>query len=105
MRQELAGTCVYLEILQKTTSGPDSSKDNIQRIRGLKDSNATLSATELGTVVHSNEEKLDWVAEEKLVSFCANVLKEASDFQSSIGDTTMEIHRVLELRSPVTVKV
>lgn len=107
MRQELAGTCVYLEILQKTTSGPDTSKDNCEQIRCLQDSNTSLTTTVPGTVMHSNaDEKIDWVAEEKLVSFCAHVLKEASDFQSSVGDTTtMEIHRVLELRSPVIVKV
>ena len=107
MRQELAGTCVYLEILQKATSGPDTSKDNCQQIRGLQESNTSLTTTVAGTVLHSNaDEKLDWVAEEKLVSFCAHVLKEASDFQSSVGDTTtVEIHRVLELRSPVIVKV
>lgn len=46
------------------------------------------------------------IAEEKLVSFCAQVLREASDFQSDSGDATnMDIHLVLELRSPVIVKV
>ncbi|KAJ0623328.1 hypothetical protein HanIR_Chr01g0030631 [Helianthus annuus] len=45
-------------------------------------------------------------AEEKLASFCGQVLKEASDFQTNIGDSTnMEIHQVLELRSPIVVKV
>lgn len=55
---------------------------------------------------YSADEKLGRIAEEKLVSFCGNVLKEASDFQTSAGETTdMEIHRVLELRSPVIVRV
>lgn len=46
------------------------------------------------------------IAEKKLVSFCAQVLREASDFQSDSGETTnMDSHLVLELRSPVIVKV
>ncbi|XP_020551182.1 brefeldin A-inhibited guanine nucleotide-exchange protein 5 isoform X2 [Sesamum indicum] len=83
LRQELAGTCIYLDILQKTTSTVD-----IHREGDIK------------------EEKLEGVAEEKLVSFCEQVLREASDFQSSIEETNnMDIHRVLELRSPIIVKV
>ena len=52
------------------------------------------------------DEELVGIAEAKLVSFCAQVIREASEFQSSMGETTnMDIHRVLELRSPVIVKV
>lgn len=52
------------------------------------------------------DKKLEMVAEEKLVSFCGQVLREASEIQSSLGETiNMDIHRVLELRSPVIVKV
>ncbi|KAL0382599.1 UNVERIFIED_CONTAM: Brefeldin A-inhibited guanine nucleotide-exchange protein 5 [Sesamum calycinum] len=72
LRQELAGTCIYLDILQKTTSTID-----IHREGDIK------------------EEKLEGVAEEKLVSFCEQVLREASDFQASIEETNnMDIHRV-----------
>ncbi|KAD4982629.1 hypothetical protein R6Q59_002233 [Mikania micrantha] len=86
LRQELAGTCIYLDALQKTTS------------RVNLDQNGSLNEDDDATV------KTD--AEEKLVSFCGQVLKEASDFQSSIGDTTnMEIHQVLGLRSPIIVTV
>ena len=87
MRQELEGTCVYLDILQRTTSELETSQES--------------------TVANSNEdEQLDRVAEEKLVSFCGQVLKEASELQSVVGGTNnMEIHRVLELRSPIIVKV
>ncbi|KAL2249198.1 UNVERIFIED_CONTAM: Brefeldin A-inhibited guanine nucleotide-exchange protein 5, partial [Sesamum indicum] len=71
LRQELAGTCIYLDILQKTTSTVD-----IHREGDIK------------------EEKLE------------GVLREASDFQSSIEETNnMDIHRVLELRSPIIVKM
>lgn len=88
LRQELAGTTIYLDILQKSISGFDYNDDS--------------SVTQ-----HSkDEEKLEGLAEEKLVSFCEQVLREASDLQSSVGDTTnMDIHRVLELRSPVIIKV
>lgn len=89
LRQELAGTCIYLDALQKTTSGVDSEK---------KGESETSNEEDDVTV------KTD--AEEKLVSFCGQVLKEASDFQSSIGESTnMEIHQVLGLRSPIIVTV
>ncbi|KAL6516751.1 Brefeldin A-inhibited guanine nucleotide-exchange protein 5 [Orobanche hederae] len=83
LRQELAGTCIYLDILQKTTTPFNSHNEEDVK-----------------------EEKLEGIAEEKLVSFCEQVLREASDIQSNMEETTnMEIHRVLELRSPVIVKV
>ncbi|KAM1605801.1 hypothetical protein PS2_026498 [Malus domestica] len=84
LRQELAGTVIYLEILQKATSGVSADKE------GETD----------------GEEKVEGLAEEKLVSFCEQVLREASDLQSGSGETTnMDIHRVLELRSPIIIKV
>lgn len=83
LRQELTGTSIYLDILQKAT--------------------VTINM-EKGEVV--KEEKLERIAKEKLVSFCERVLREASDFQTIMEETTnMDIHRVLELRSPVIVKV
>ncbi|PIN20402.1 Guanine nucleotide exchange factor [Handroanthus impetiginosus] len=83
LRQELAGTCIYLDILQKTTTTVDINKEEDVK-----------------------EEKIVGIAEEKLVSFCEQVLREASEFHSSMEETTnMDIHRVLELRSPIIVKV
>ncbi|XP_059461146.1 brefeldin A-inhibited guanine nucleotide-exchange protein 5 [Corylus avellana] len=98
LRQELAGTCIYMDILQKATSGYDARKE--------RDPN-THPDTDTTSANNSNaEEKLERVAEEKLVSFCEQVLREASDVQASVGETTnMDIHRVLELRSPIIVKV
>lgn len=92
LRQELAGTCIYLDALQKTTSRVDQNQ------KGESETSDSLDEDDV-TV------KTD--AEEKLVSFCGQVLKEASDFQSSIGETTtnMEIHQVLGLRSPIIVTV
>ncbi|CAA2986702.1 brefeldin A-inhibited guanine nucleotide-exchange 5 [Olea europaea subsp. europaea] len=83
LRQEFAGTCIYLDILHKTTAAVNNQKEE-----------------------HVKEEKLQGVAEEKIVSFFEQVLREAFDFQSSMeGTTNMDIHQVLELRSPIIVKV
>ncbi|XP_057520110.1 brefeldin A-inhibited guanine nucleotide-exchange protein 5 [Amaranthus tricolor] len=103
LRQELAGTSIYLDILQKSTSELNSSNENNLQ---TSDSNASPMQKDISPKAYSADEKLGRIAEEKLVSFCGNVLKEASDFQTSAGETTdMEIHRVLELRSPVIVRV
>ncbi|KAK6136359.1 hypothetical protein DH2020_029889 [Rehmannia glutinosa] len=68
--------------------------------------NLRLPAVNIHKEEAVKEEKLEGIAEEKLVSFCEQVLREASDIQSNVGETTnMDIHRVLELRSPVIVKV
>lgn len=92
LRQELAGTTIYLEILHKSTV----------------DNDANGSAEEAnGVSVESDEqEKLKNLAEGKLVSFCGQILKEASDLQPSTGETaSADIHRVLDLRAPVIIKV
>ncbi|XP_076950477.1 brefeldin A-inhibited guanine nucleotide-exchange protein 5-like [Bidens hawaiensis] len=88
LRQEFTGTCIYLEALHKTTSGVALNQNG-----------------ELKTDDEDND-RVKTDAEEKLAAFCCQVLKEASNFQTSIGDSTsMEIHQVLELRSPIVVKV
>lgn len=97
LRQELAGTCIYLDILQKTTG---------HCIKNEEHSEANGSSEADHTSFNSDEEKLVGIAEDKLVSFCEQVLKEASALQSNVVESTnMDIHRVLELRSPVIVKV
>lgn len=103
LRQELAGTCIYLDVLQKTTAGVHSNGDG----RSVCDDvDSTSVNDDASSAKPFKEEKLGGIAEEKLVSFCGQVLKEASEFQASVGETTnMEIHRVLELRSPIIVKV
>ncbi|XP_051140030.1 brefeldin A-inhibited guanine nucleotide-exchange protein 5-like isoform X2 [Andrographis paniculata] len=83
LRQELSGTCIYLEILLRTTAAVDNPDEE-----AIKD------------------DKIKAIAEDKLVSFCEHVLSEASNFQNSMEETTdMDVHRVIELRSPITVKV
>ncbi|XP_042038704.1 brefeldin A-inhibited guanine nucleotide-exchange protein 5-like isoform X1 [Salvia splendens] len=83
LRQELTATSIYLNILLKTTAAVEVQDDEAAK-----------------------EEKPKGIAEEKLVSFFEQVLREASDFQSSMEETAnMELHRVLELRAPIIVKV
>ncbi|CAK9186362.1 unnamed protein product, partial [Ilex paraguariensis] len=100
LRQEIVGTCVYLDVLQKTTAGVDPCREDSLQTNVPRDvDNATLTE-------HNEDQKLQGIAEEKLVSFCGQILREASDFQFSVGETTnMDIHRVLELRSPIIVKI
>ncbi|KAJ7980503.1 Brefeldin A-inhibited guanine nucleotide-exchange protein like [Quillaja saponaria] len=107
LRQELAGTSVYLDVLQKTTSVFNTSEEGSQKSTVFQDADDSPSDNGSSIIQHSDaEEKLERIAEEKLVSFCEQVLREASDLQSSSGETTnMDIHRVLELRSPIIVKV
>lgn len=106
LRQELVGTGIYLDILQKTIS-----QSNTSRAKPLEDASADVDTTSVDnnssmSELTKVEENLEGIAEEKLVSFCGQILREVSDLQLSIGETAnMDIHRVLELRSPITVKV
>ncbi|XP_027369107.1 brefeldin A-inhibited guanine nucleotide-exchange protein 5 isoform X1 [Abrus precatorius] len=106
LRQELAGTGIYLDILQKATYGFETNKEKSRESDGLQDADSTADNGMSVTQLSDAEEKFERVAEEKLVSFYDQVLREASDLQSSTGETTnMDIHRVLELRAPIIVKV
>ncbi|XP_042389327.1 brefeldin A-inhibited guanine nucleotide-exchange protein 5-like isoform X1 [Zingiber officinale] len=84
LRQEMTGTSIYLEILHKST-GTDINKNSHKPL--------------------NSEEKLLNVAEEKLVAFCGQILMEASDLKRSSEVGSANIHRVLDLRAPVIVKV
>ncbi|KAK3127408.1 hypothetical protein QOZ80_7AG0572890 [Eleusine coracana subsp. coracana] len=91
LRQELAGTNIYLEILHKSTVEYDANETT-----------ETVEANGFSV----EQEKLKNLAEGKLVSFCGQILKEASDLQPSTGETaSADIHRVLDLRAPVIVMV
>ncbi|KAJ7955363.1 Brefeldin A-inhibited guanine nucleotide-exchange protein like [Quillaja saponaria] len=107
LRQEIAGTSVYLDILHKSTSDFNTNKERSQQFNSFEDADTAPADNGLSTIQHcSTDEKLERIAEEKLVSFCEQVLREASDLQSSSGETTnMDIHRILELRSPIIIKV
>ncbi|KAE8675994.1 hypothetical protein F3Y22_tig00111640pilonHSYRG00235 [Hibiscus syriacus] len=97
LRQELAGTCIYLDVLRKTTSG---FTDNIgQNIESNSSQDTDISSDNNGSRLAEQsyaETKLEGIAEEKLVSFCAQVLGDTSDLQSMIGETSsVDIHHVL----------
>ncbi|XP_020597814.1 brefeldin A-inhibited guanine nucleotide-exchange protein 5 isoform X2 [Phalaenopsis equestris] len=105
LRQEIAGTSVYLDILQKSTSRSSYDNDELAC--------TNVSFHEIGTrsersdtEIKNPEVKLKLLAEEKLVSFCGQILKEASDLQpGTIESSNAEVHRVLDLRAPIVVKV
>ncbi|KAG4144466.1 hypothetical protein ERO13_D05G038800v2 [Gossypium hirsutum] len=107
LRQELAGTCIYLDVLHKTTSGFNDNNGQLLEPKSSHDTDVSSDNNGSELAEHSYEEtKLEGIAEEKLVSFCAQVLRDTSDLQSTIGETSsVDIHRVLDLRSPVIVKV
>lgn len=103
LRQELAGTGIYLEILQKATTCFETKEAESD---GFQDADSTeVNGSSIALDLDA-EQKFERLAEEKLVSFCEQVLREASDLQSSTGEANnMDIHRVLELRAPIIVKV
>lgn len=111
LRQELAGTSIYLDILQKTTAGINSVREESTETTVAQSGNSFINndATssdkfqEQGSI---KEDKFQQIAEEKLVTFCGQVLREASEFQSCTTESAnMDVHQVLELRSPIIVKV
>ncbi|XP_058108815.1 brefeldin A-inhibited guanine nucleotide-exchange protein 5 [Magnolia sinica] len=106
LRQEIAGTSIYLDILQKTTSRYSTDSKGSTDINGSHSVDASFINDPSSTEIAGAEEKLKGMAEEKLISFCGQILKEASDLQPSTGDAaSVDIHRVFELRSPIIVKV
>ncbi|KAK1263102.1 Brefeldin A-inhibited guanine nucleotide-exchange protein 5 [Acorus gramineus] len=105
LRQELAGTSIYLDILHKTTSTCVTTSKQVNS-NGYHPAEASSANDSSHLKESDSEEKLEGMAEEKLVSFCEQMLKEASDLQPSTGDAaSIDTHRVLELRAPVIVKV
>ncbi|KAF7836855.1 brefeldin A-inhibited guanine nucleotide-exchange protein 5 [Senna tora] len=98
LRQESTAISIYLDILQKSTLGVDTEEE--ENADTILDNGLSISQ-------HSKEEsKLVKIAEEKMVTLFEQVLNEASDLQAGAGEmANMDIHRVLELRAPVIVKV
>ncbi|XP_020257824.1 brefeldin A-inhibited guanine nucleotide-exchange protein 5 isoform X3 [Asparagus officinalis] len=102
LRQEIEGTSIYLDILDKTTSTNDSNSDEHINVNGSRE---TVVSDDFAETSNS-EEKLKILAEEKLVAFCGQILKEASDLQPLTGEAaSADMHRVLDLRAPIVVKV
>ncbi|KAG1347145.1 brefeldin A-inhibited guanine nucleotide-exchange protein 5 [Cocos nucifera] len=105
LRQEIAGASIYLEILHKSTTVSNSKSSEYVNSNGVPAERTSTNDANHGEDANA-EEKLRSFAEEKLVSFCGQVLKEASDLQPSMGEVaSADIHRVLDLRAPVIVKV
>ncbi|RAL43783.1 hypothetical protein DM860_014284 [Cuscuta australis] len=105
IRQELAGTSIYLDMLHKSTAEINDVKDETQETCKSQDADLLARSDETSTM-EVEEDKLQGVAEQKLVLFCGKILREASEFQSSTGDVpSTDVHQVLELRSPITVMV
>ncbi|KAH7669024.1 guanine nucleotide-exchange factor protein [Dioscorea alata] len=100
LRQEIKGTSIYLDILHKSTTNIEEPVvSNDQQMEAVENNS---------TYGHSanDDEQLKSLAEQKLVSFCSEILKEASDLQPSTGDAaSADVHRVLDLRAPVIIKV
>uniref|UniRef100_A0A1D1YN54 Brefeldin A-inhibited guanine nucleotide-exchange protein 2 n=1 Tax=Anthurium amnicola TaxID=1678845 RepID=A0A1D1YN54_9ARAE len=97
LRQEISGTSIYLDILHKSTS---------RYGMGNNIANEELSVNSGYSETAIEEKNLEGIAEEKLVSFCGQILKEAAELQSSsLEAASVDIHRALELRAPVIVKV
>nr|KYP57779.1 Brefeldin A-inhibited guanine nucleotide-exchange protein 2 [Cajanus cajan] len=104
LRQELTGTGIYLDILQKATYGFETKKEKSLESEVFQDEDS--AAVNGLSITQDSDVEIERLAEEKLVSFCELVLREASELQSITGETTnMDIHRVLELRAPIIVKV
>lgn len=100
LRQEIEGTSIYLDILHKTTS-TDVANTVDEHVKGNNGSEDDASSETV-----NSDDRLKSLAEEKYVAFCEQILKDASDLQTVTGEAaSADIHRVLDLRAPVIVKV
>lgn len=104
LRQEMKGTSIYLDILRKTTTGCDTGEAKHVDNDGNTEKNSTISTH--SDEVSGGDENLKVIAEEKTVSFFEQILKDASELHSSTGEAaSVDIHRVLEMRAPIIIKV
>nr|GMC77338.1 brefeldin A-inhibited guanine nucleotide-exchange protein 5 [Ipomoea batatas] len=106
LRQELTGTSIYLDVLHKATAEANTEKDEMDKTGVSQNGDYLGRSSDETSIMEIEEDEFEGVAEQKLVSFCVKVLSDASDFQFSTEDnTSTDAHQVLELRSPVIVKV
>eukprot|EP00250_Pteridium_aquilinum_P021613 c25178_g1_i1 orf=72-5432(+) len=103
LRQELEGTRIYLTILNRSITECETHTEHTPL------SNGPLphpEADESEDVLKGEQGSVREAAEERMVSFCAHILKEASVSQPTIGDVLeAETFFAATLRSPVVVKV
>eukprot|EP00249_Psilotum_nudum_P022212 c28418_g1_i1 orf=484-1569(+) len=104
LRQEIEGTEIYLTVLHRT----------ICHLKPVDCEGALSNGSRIAMDIQSNaseglwkaEGKIREEAEQKLVSFCGHILKEAVDLQPSVGDAVeVGVHLVFALRVPIVVKV
>lgn len=101
LRQETEGTKIYLAVLNKTASGGgDEARDDEMTEQGGDGPNSG------DTTWKGGEQELREEAERRLVSFCGDVLREVATLQPGPSEAVeSDVHRALDLRSPVTVQV
>ena len=105
LRQEIEGTRIYLEVLQKSTGQHNTNGEDFKNNISITDYSSAANVSNPKDI-KQEEEKLREIAEQKLVSFCGQVLKDTSELQPGPGEAVdADVHRVLVLRSPVIVKV
>eukprot|EP00252_Welwitschia_mirabilis_P011838 TRINITY_DN26310_c0_g2_i1.p1 TRINITY_DN26310_c0_g2~~TRINITY_DN26310_c0_g2_i1.p1 ORF type:complete len:801 (-),score=163.59 TRINITY_DN26310_c0_g2_i1:122-2362(-) len=99
LRHEIEATRIYLQVLHKSTV---HSKEGTEEEINSGESMSSESTSEEPI----EDQRLKDIAEQKLVSFCGQVLKEAADLQPCPGEAVdADVYRALVLRSPVIVKV
>ncbi|GLJ11220.1 hypothetical protein SUGI_0147450 [Cryptomeria japonica] len=105
LRQEIEGTRIYLEVLLKATT--QLNADDEEELSNTISNEDEASAVKVSNYEMKAEElKLQEIAEQKLVSFCGQVLTETSSLQPGAGEAVdADVHRVLVLRAPIIVKV
>ena len=105
LRQEIEGTRIYLEVLQKSTGQHNTNGEDFKNNISIIDYSSAANVSNPKDI-KQEEEKLREIAEQKLVSFCGQVLKDTSELQPGPGEAVdVDVHRVLVLCSPVIVKV
>ncbi|WMV59416.1 hypothetical protein MTR67_052801 [Solanum verrucosum] len=89
LRQELAGTSIYLDILQKTTAGINSVREESTETTVAQSGNSFMNNDAASSDMFQEqgsikEDKFQQIAEEKLVTFCGQVLRGMCSMNSQI---------------------
>ncbi|KAH7282739.1 hypothetical protein KP509_35G045800 [Ceratopteris richardii] len=105
LRQENEGTKVYLAILNRAISEYDIRDTDKPLSNGsISDNDNSLDAS--GDISKGVQKHVQETAEERMVSFCAQILKEASLSNPNVGDVVDgDSFLAASLRSPIVVKV
>lgn len=105
LRQEIEGTRIYLKILNRTLT----EYKPMSQQKALSNGSHSPVMNEVDDAegfAKGEEQTVREAAEQRIVSFCGYILKEASYLQPGMGDALeTDAHMSLTLRSPVVVKV